>query len=541
MSNVLMGNVPSEGTMRGNISTVFGKDGKSAYELAVKNGYKGTEVEWLESLKCKVTELANGVINRIELFSLDFLTKYLSMPMSSINIAGAIQSDTYDSLTETGVYKVGSYAGEREMIVVYRLSNAHIVQVRYLTDKILFRGIHATSDNEFPAEEWREWTDITEDKHFRYATQFYTMEQLKGYGFQRGVTYSFFTSAGVAVKVGAGFCVGAIRPVDGDDCLELFNFSTGVSWRINLTSGAVEKLTETVPDWAKQDEKPTYTAEEVGALSKDDTAVKQTVAAKLNVVNLSWDWVEQPEKYPRYILDAIREGNSPFNSSEFRGKNLTYYIDNGNEGEFFIFENFYSPTFKMDIQRITMFPDDAFHGNETIVFLGHGEAGLDMGYSEINSRPLEEKVENLENTITNKMDFQVIEESGFESYDSILEAIRNGKSPFDNDKFRGKNAISFVNCWVGNNDTTFIVENYATKEFDVQRITLISEGAMSPPDPITFMGFGWGMGSMNYQTEFNYNETTRRIENLESSLGDIDTTLANIIALQENYIGGVAE
>lgn len=31
--------------------TVKGKDGASAYEVAVKNGYQGTESEWLASLK----------------------------------------------------------------------------------------------------------------------------------------------------------------------------------------------------------------------------------------------------------------------------------------------------------------------------------------------------------------------------------------------------------------------------------------------------------------------------------------------------------
>ena len=35
----------------GSMGTVFGKDGKSAYEVAVKNGFDGTESEWLESLK----------------------------------------------------------------------------------------------------------------------------------------------------------------------------------------------------------------------------------------------------------------------------------------------------------------------------------------------------------------------------------------------------------------------------------------------------------------------------------------------------------
>ncbi|PWM73764.1 MAG: hypothetical protein DBX45_05305 [Oscillospiraceae bacterium] len=33
-----------------------GKDGKSAYELAVENGYKGSETEWLASLVGEVGE-----------------------------------------------------------------------------------------------------------------------------------------------------------------------------------------------------------------------------------------------------------------------------------------------------------------------------------------------------------------------------------------------------------------------------------------------------------------------------------------------------
>lgn len=31
--------------------TENGKDGKSAYEIAVENGFVGTKIEWLESLK----------------------------------------------------------------------------------------------------------------------------------------------------------------------------------------------------------------------------------------------------------------------------------------------------------------------------------------------------------------------------------------------------------------------------------------------------------------------------------------------------------
>lgn len=107
------------------------------------------------------SQLADGAIDRIELFNQFFLETYLSMPMRSYSVMGTIQDDTYNSLTETGVYNVGSSAGEREMLVVYKLSNAHLVQVRYLTDKIFFRGIHANKEDEFPADEWGEWEELT--------------------------------------------------------------------------------------------------------------------------------------------------------------------------------------------------------------------------------------------------------------------------------------------------------------------------------------------------------------------------------------------
>lgn len=49
--NDIKGTVATEEKMSGYLATVFAKDGKSAYEVAVKNGFEGTEAEWLESLK----------------------------------------------------------------------------------------------------------------------------------------------------------------------------------------------------------------------------------------------------------------------------------------------------------------------------------------------------------------------------------------------------------------------------------------------------------------------------------------------------------
>ena len=51
MGNVISGEVPENGTLKGRASTILGVDGKSAYEIACHNGFDGTEEEWLLSLR----------------------------------------------------------------------------------------------------------------------------------------------------------------------------------------------------------------------------------------------------------------------------------------------------------------------------------------------------------------------------------------------------------------------------------------------------------------------------------------------------------
>ena len=46
----IVGNVSGEGTLKGSVGALFGKEGDSAYEIAVHYGFEGTEAEWLESL-----------------------------------------------------------------------------------------------------------------------------------------------------------------------------------------------------------------------------------------------------------------------------------------------------------------------------------------------------------------------------------------------------------------------------------------------------------------------------------------------------------
>ena len=51
MSNVLNGKGNTLlGKMKGSAQVVYGKEGKSAYEVAVENGFSGTEQEWLQAL-----------------------------------------------------------------------------------------------------------------------------------------------------------------------------------------------------------------------------------------------------------------------------------------------------------------------------------------------------------------------------------------------------------------------------------------------------------------------------------------------------------
>ncbi len=49
--STVKGTVSGEGYLKGVIGAAYGKDGYSAYEIALNHGFKGTEEEWLASLK----------------------------------------------------------------------------------------------------------------------------------------------------------------------------------------------------------------------------------------------------------------------------------------------------------------------------------------------------------------------------------------------------------------------------------------------------------------------------------------------------------
>ena len=57
--NIKAKSLNAKGSMSGNI-TPRGKDGESAYEIAVRNGFEGTEAEWIESLEGGIGESVEG-------------------------------------------------------------------------------------------------------------------------------------------------------------------------------------------------------------------------------------------------------------------------------------------------------------------------------------------------------------------------------------------------------------------------------------------------------------------------------------------------
>lgn len=60
-----MGYTSSSLTGAGALKGERGETGDSAYEIAKKNGFVGTEEEWLESLKMDVTELESVVAQEV--------------------------------------------------------------------------------------------------------------------------------------------------------------------------------------------------------------------------------------------------------------------------------------------------------------------------------------------------------------------------------------------------------------------------------------------------------------------------------------------
>lgn len=108
----IKGKVSTRGTMRGkNVPrTAPGRDGLSAYEVAVKNGFKGTESEWLASLSSANPEIIKESVNEyLEKNPIDAAfttdeTLTLKGNVLSVNRANAVEQDNTLPITAAAVF-----------------------------------------------------------------------------------------------------------------------------------------------------------------------------------------------------------------------------------------------------------------------------------------------------------------------------------------------------------------------------------------------------------------------------------------------------
>lgn len=117
-------------------------------------------------------KLARGVIDTEELFSYNMRNRYLSLPVFVKNIAGALPENYYNTLTEQGIYKIDSYSGVHEVLLVFKPdTQAYLMQILLKYNKIYYRGILCNMDGVYADEDWGPWYDLT-DRGMEKATSF---------------------------------------------------------------------------------------------------------------------------------------------------------------------------------------------------------------------------------------------------------------------------------------------------------------------------------------------------------------------------------
>ncbi len=83
------------------ITRVF-DEGKSAYEVAVKNGFKGTEEEWLESLRAESTEQAIAAANRAIEAEQNATARVKAAEDAAVSHIESLAEGAYDIVQTTG-------------------------------------------------------------------------------------------------------------------------------------------------------------------------------------------------------------------------------------------------------------------------------------------------------------------------------------------------------------------------------------------------------------------------------------------------------
>lgn len=124
------------------------------------------------------SKIAEGALNRVELFSDEMQKAFLSLPLKSISVTGNISRTYYNQFATPGVYRIDSNMGVHQVLVVLSPdSRAFLMQMLFSYDKVLYRGIFCTEDGVYADDEWEDWTDLC-DKGMKKAEDIYCIETI---------------------------------------------------------------------------------------------------------------------------------------------------------------------------------------------------------------------------------------------------------------------------------------------------------------------------------------------------------------------------
>ena len=123
-------------------------------------------------------KIADGAVNRAEIFSENMRKTFLSLPLVSVNVTESVEPDYYNRFTTPGIYQIDSYMGLHQVLVVLApVSDAFLMQILLSYDKVLYRGIYCSEDGVYADEDWEEWTDLT-SKGMESAENFFCLNSL---------------------------------------------------------------------------------------------------------------------------------------------------------------------------------------------------------------------------------------------------------------------------------------------------------------------------------------------------------------------------
>lgn len=199
-------------------------------------------------MKIENYDIADGSINREELFSDEMKKAYLSLPVKAVTFTGALKENYYNSFTEPGVYQIDSLTGVHKVLIALSPdSDSHLMQILLSYDQIRYRGIWCTTEGIYADEDWEDWIDLTQDRGFVFAGTFNSLDDICSYNFKSEKLYAFWTASGLQSLVGNGPCVGfsSYKYVDEQktDTLILFNCQTGTGWELDLTTKVFTRKT----------------------------------------------------------------------------------------------------------------------------------------------------------------------------------------------------------------------------------------------------------------------------------------------------------